>query len=51
MASALKCSNIIPPVLWVIALGFPVVPDVDSIHIGWSNGTALHSILTSFISY
>ena len=50
MASALKCSNIIPPVLWVIALGSPVVHEVDNIHIGWSIGTALHSIFTAFVS-
>ena len=48
MASALKCSNIIPPVLWVIALGLPVVPDVNNIHIGWSNGTPLNFIWTDF---
>ena len=35
----LYASRMIPPWPWTIAFGSPVVPDENSTHSGWSNGT------------
>src|SRR3954451_23599483 len=37
--TAFACSRTMPPWLWTIALGRPVVPDEWSTQRGWSNGT------------
>src|ERR1700722_17038659 len=34
-----RCSSRTPPVLWTIPLGRPVVPEENSTHSGWLNGT------------
>ena len=39
----LKCSTTIPPWPCTIALGRPVVPEENSTHSGWSNGTCANS--------
>src|ERR1700683_5404080 len=37
---AFRCSSRTPPVLCTIPLGRPVVPEENSTHSGWPNGTA-----------
>ena len=38
-----SCSMRMPPWLWVIAFGSPVVPEENKIHSGWPNGTCSNS--------
>src|SRR6201987_5500876 len=41
--NALRCSRTMPPWLWTIPLGTPVVPDENRIHSGWLNGSGANS--------
>ena len=38
-----SCSIKMPPWLWAIAFGSPVVPEENKIHSGWPNGTCSNS--------